>query len=120
MAVCFTPIAVEEVRAHVGHVGPAPKVVMSHQAVEVHGRRRADSRGQIRDLGNGVKVCLDLTHHGVRRLQRSAFRHVDDDLKFVLVVEREHFEGHQSGQGEYNGNDEQDRYDPQQHHASPP
>ncbi len=84
------------------------QIVVAHEAVEVERRRRAGiglDRGQLRQvlepLGGGHQRAVGL-------LQRRSLRHVEHDLDFRLVVERQQLDAHVLG-GEQRADGERSR-----------
>ena len=67
---------------------------MAHEAVEIERRRDAGINLVIGHLRFGADGGGNFTRRLRGAFQRTAFRHVEDDLKFALVVERQHFHLH--------------------------
>ena len=94
MALRLALVFRHQIDLHVGHVRAPPHEVVTHEAVEVEGRRDARINFVIRnfwfraDGGGDFPRCLG------GAFKRTAFRHVEDDLEFALVVERQHFDLH--------------------------
>ena len=86
----------QEVDLHVGNVRALPHEIMAHEAVEVERRSDAGINLVIGHLRFGAHGGGDFARGLRGALQRTAFRHVEDDLEFALVVERQHFHLHQA------------------------
>ena len=114
VAVHRAPLTGQQVDADVAGVRALAQVVMPDQPVEIDRRADADRRGEIDHFRLGAEVFLDLLRDAVGGFQRRRFRHVDDDLELVLVVERQHLQRNQAGRGQHDGEDEQTAHD-QQH-----
>ncbi len=83
--------------AHVGHVRPARKNVVAHEAVEVHrARHRRRRAGDVASPRARAAAPPELARHRVGALQRRRLGHVDHHLQLVLVVERQHLERHRA------------------------
>ena len=80
---------VDQIDGEIALLRLVAQVVMAHQAVEVERRRRAGvglDRGQLRQ---GLEPLGGGHQRSVGRLQRRSLRHVEHDLDFRLVVERQ-------------------------------
>src|SRR5438045_4822077 len=64
---------------------------MPHQAVEVEGSSHPCINLIVGHFGFDTNRSSDLSCCLGRSFQRTAFRHVEDDLEFALIVERQHF-----------------------------
>ena len=118
VALSFALALGHQVDLQVGDMGAAPHEVVAHQAVEVEGggHARVDLViGYLRlDAHRGGNLASGLG----RALQRAAFRHVEDDLEFALVVERQHLHLHPAQTHRRHGS-EQQQDDPYQEGQPP-
>ena len=68
------------------------QVVLANQPVEIDRRRRPGVCLVVGDLGDRRNVVAQRVQDAGGALDRRAGRHVDDDLEFGLVVERQHLQ----------------------------
>ncbi len=96
-----------EVDLQIRHVRATPHEVVAHEAVEIERRRDAGVNFVIRHLWFGADGGGDFPRGLRGAFQRTAFRHVQDDLKFALVVERQHFHLHPADINQRHGDEQQ-------------
>ena len=71
------------------------QVILAHQSVEINRCSRAGVQLYILHFGHFNQFVRQRFQYGQRLFGRSAFRHIHHDLKFRLIVERQHFQHHQ-------------------------
>src|SRR4030042_5492361 len=72
-------------------MGSSPEEVMADKAIKIVGRGRPHIHLVIDDLRNRPDSIANFTGDGCRLLQRGPFGHINDDLKFTLVVKGQNF-----------------------------
>ena len=94
MALRLALIFGNEVDLQIRHVRPPPHEVVTHQPIEIE--RRGDARVNlvIRHFRFGADGGGNFTRGLRGAFERTAFGHIQDDLKFALVVERQHLHFH--------------------------
>ena len=100
VALAVAVVLVDQVDLQVAILRRLPQVVLPHQAVEVDRRGRARIALVVGHLGNRGHVRAQRAQRGGGVLHRRARRHVDHDLEFRLVVERQHLQHHPLHDGE--------------------
>ena len=80
-----------KVDLNVGHVGTAPEKIMADQAAKIKGGGCPDVHLIMSNFRNGADGAADLPGQGGRIFEGRPFGHVDDHLKFTLVVKGQHF-----------------------------
>ena len=115
MTIHFAFLAGQQADAHIRHIGPLPQIIMPDQPIEIHGRCRPDRRGEVRHFRDRPEQRLDLPHHCIRPLQRGRLRQIHHNLELILVIEGQHLEWHQAGQGQDKGTGKQKGRNPRQH-----
>ena len=86
---------VDQIHLKVARFSTATQIVLPYQPVEIDRAGRTGIRLPVMNFLNAVQVFADFTQHLCGFFNRGADRHVEDDLKFALVVERQHFQHHQ-------------------------
>ena len=106
MALAVALVLVDQVDLQVADIGAAAQVVLAHQAVEGDRRGGAGIALEVSALRAPWPRHAPVLQQRVGGLQRAAFGHVDHDLEFGLVVERQHLQDHrldhhQAGGGQH-------------------
>ncbi len=105
-------VLVHQHQLQVGEVSLAAEEVVPHQSVERIWRRCARVALHAGDRCITQRFVGERRCRSCRRLERRVLRHVDDHLKFALVVEGQHLHRHEPKR------DERDRYEQQDCHQS--
>ena len=101
-----------QVHPKFGVVRLLAQVVVPYQAVEVDRAGQADVTHIVGNLGNLSHGGLEFAQGGIGSFERGPLLEVQHQQQLVLVVEREHFQGHhahgrQAGRGgREQGNDQ--------------
>ena len=85
----------QQVHLNVGLVRLAAHVVVADQSVEVIRARSSGVGLIVQDIRLPCKLAAQRLRHSRGLLERRAVGHVDDDLQFALVVERQHLHADQ-------------------------
>ena len=110
-----------QVYLDVAHLAAAAQVVLAHQAVEVDRPGGARVGLVVGHLRHGGQVGGQLVQHGGGGLGRGAGGHIDDDLKFALVVKRQHLQLHPAQhRQQHRQRDQAHHRQPQQAAVAPP
>ena len=75
---------------NIGLVRLFSQVIVAHQSVKVKRRGRADIGLIVPHLRHSPDVSAQPLRDSRRFFKRRAFRHIDHQLQFALVVERKH------------------------------
>ena len=108
----------DEVHLNVRDTGATAHEVVTHQAVEIVGRGDTGIDLVVGDFRLRADRRRHLPRHGSGLLQRSALRHVQDDLKLALVVKRQHLHLHPAEADRRHGPKQQHR-DAHEEHPAP-
>jgi hypothetical protein len=92
VALAVTVLLVDQVDLDIADVGPGAQVVLPDQAVEIDRRGGAGVDLIVGHFLDRAEIAAQLAQHPGGLFQRGAFRHIHNDLKFRLVVERQHFQ----------------------------
>ena len=84
----------DQVNLNIAHVGGLTQIIMAHKSVEIDRGAGTDIILVTADLGDRFKIRGDLLGDPCRLFKSCTFRHIDNNLKFILVVERQHFHLH--------------------------
>ena len=104
---CF---AGRQVHLDVGLIRLAAHVVVAHQPVEVIGAGGSGISLVVQDIRLPRKFITQRLSDSRCLFERRAVRHIDDDLQFALVVERQHLHAHQSQRHERDRDQQQHRH----------
>ena len=94
MALRFPVVLGDKIDLQVGHVRSAPHEIVADESVEIKGRRRSRVDLVVRDLRLLAHSGCDFACGLRGAFERTAFRHVQDDLEFAFVVEGQHLHLH--------------------------
>ena len=95
MAAAAAMMLVAQVHLYIALLGGAAQIVLTYQTVEIDRRSRPGVGLVIGDFRDSRQIAADLMQHCAGLLQWCADRHIHDNLKLRLVVERQHFQHHQ-------------------------
>ena len=104
MALPVSLVLVDQVDLQVADQWSAAQVVLAHQAVEGDRSGAAGVALPVAHFSDIGEAVGELAEQLVGAFERAAFRHVDDDLEFRFVVERQHLQDdrldhHQANRG---------------------
>src|SRR6516162_4209892 len=91
MALCFPVVLRDKIDLQVSHIRSASHEVVADESVEIKGRCRSRVDLVVSDLRPFAYSSRDFAGGLRGALERTAFRHVQDDLEFAFVVEWQHF-----------------------------
>ncbi len=92
VALLSSVLLARQVDLDLANVVALAKIIVPHEAVEIHRRGEAHVAGEIGDFGHARQVSLHFADRRVRAFQRRALVEVQHQEQFVLVVKRQHFQ----------------------------
>src|SRR5690606_26877350 len=94
MALYAPVFLVYQVNLYVGHIVAASKIIVADKSVETY--RRGSTHITLVACYQFLfrDILRDLACHRRRAFQGGSFRHIDYNLKFILVVEGKHLDRH--------------------------
>src|SRR5690606_21583556 len=95
VALALTLGFVHQIHLNIALMGHVAQVILAHQTVEVNGGRSAGVQLDVFDFRYVYQLVGQRFQQRQGLLYRRAFRHIDNDLEFRFVVERQHFQHHQ-------------------------
>ena len=101
MALVTALVLVHQVHLNVADLATRAQVILPDQTIEVDGGGGACIRLVVRHFRHGCQIGPQFVQDGRGFFDRCAGWHIDDDLKFGFVVERQHFQQHQPGGRQY-------------------
>ncbi len=115
VALGFAFVLFEQVDLKISHTGALPCKVMTDQAVEIERRGRADIDLIIGNFGFHPDGFTDFQSCLCRFFQSTAFGHIQDDLKLILVIKGEHLDLDPSQRHEHHGGQQEDNDSDEEH-----
>ena len=95
MALPIAMFLVDEIDLDISNMGTLTQVILSNKPVEIDWRSRACVDLVIADLLYRCQMHRHFVENAKGLFHRCSFRHVQNNLKFRLVIEGQHFHDYQ-------------------------
>ena len=79
---------------YITHIGSLAQIVLTYQTIKANGRRRAGIDLRCHHFVNAVQLLRHSQQGRVGFFQSGAFRHIQHQLDFALVIKGQHFQHH--------------------------
>jgi len=94
VALRLTVAFMHKIHLDISHIRLLTEIVVTHKTIEIDRRIGPDIVLVAADLRYGFQIGGNLLGDSGRLLKRSAFRHIQNNLKLILVVKRQHLHLH--------------------------